>query len=52
MEEGGVDLGFLERDYQAWELDSGQFPSKVGHTTLSPYCRILYRWEAGRRGWM
>jgi len=25
-----VDLGFLERDYQAWELDSGQFPSKVG----------------------
>ena len=35
MEEAGVDLGFLERDYQAWELDSGQFPSKVGNITLS-----------------
>ena len=33
MEEGdvtGVDLGFMERDFDSWETQSKHFPSKIG----------------------
>ena len=26
----GVDLGFFERDFDQWETQSRQFPSKIG----------------------
>ena len=30
MNSTNVDLGFLETDYEAWEVASRHFPSKVG----------------------
>ena len=26
----GVDLGFMERDFDSWETQSKHFPSKIG----------------------
>ena len=39
----GVDLGFFERDFDQWETQSRQFPSKIGGSVQDPelYHKII-----------